>query len=315
MDLTTICRALALAFGLAAFSAGAAAQDEGVPHEQDLRNYLSTRAGASIHSSSHPGEEGFEVGNLIDGGTGPEGVWRVHLDPQKPVRPWVIVELPKASTLTTFAINTGHLFEDEYRGTTVRQVNIAISDTPVQSAFKTVARFNLRKRQDNQVVTIESSKARYVRFMLMGNWNNPEWVEMGRVYGYNDVIYSEYNALLYTEGKVEVTDVLFETGSAELLPGGLASVMQMGAVIQDHPDWQFQIEGHTDNQGNPASNKALSRQRANAVVEALVGLGIDRSRLKAVGFGSAKPVAPNDTEEGRAKNRRVTFRVLRDSSD
>ncbi len=65
------------------------------------------------------------------------------------------------------------------------------------------------------------------------------------------------------------------------------------------------MEGYTDNVGDPAANRNLSEQRAAAVVGALTGAGIDASRLKAVGFGQDKPVADNNSEEGRAKNRRV----------
>ncbi len=65
------------------------------------------------------------------------------------------------------------------------------------------------------------------------------------------------------------------------------------------------IEGHTDNVGDPAANKKLSSDRANAVMNALIAKGIDKSRLSSVGWGQEKPVADNGTDEGRAKNRRV----------
>ena len=65
------------------------------------------------------------------------------------------------------------------------------------------------------------------------------------------------------------------------------------------------VEGHTDNTGTDERNKELSEQRANTVMYALAGKGIDISRLKAAGFGSEKPLVSNETDENKAKNRRV----------
>ena len=71
-----------------------------------------------------------------------------------------------------------------------------------------------------------------------------------------------------------------------------------------------EISGHTDNVGNPKANKALSAKRAQACRAYLISKGIDRSRLKAVGYGDERPIAPNDTEEGRQRNRRIEAREL-----
>ena len=70
---------------------------------------------------------------------------------------------------------------------------------------------------------------------------------------------------------------------------------------------RFEVQGHTDNQGSDAINDPLSQQRAEAVVKALEGMGVDPFNLRAVGKGSHEPVADNGTDEGRAKNRRVEF--------
>lgn len=71
------------------------------------------------------------------------------------------------------------------------------------------------------------------------------------------------------------------------------------------------IEGHTDTTGEPAANQPLSEERAQAVKKYLESKGVDPARLEARGFGSSQPVDTNDTEEGRAKNRRVDFKVTR----
>jgi outer membrane protein OmpA-like peptidoglycan-associated protein len=82
-------------------------------------------------------------------------------------------------------------------------------------------------------------------------------------------------------------------------------VRQIIELMTNQPALTVSIEGHTDNEGNAATNKTLSIDRAKAVVKAVVEGGIQANRLSAVGWGQEKPVADNRTEEGRAKNRRV----------
>ena len=102
----------------------------------------------------------------------------------------------------------------------------------------------------------------------------------------------------------------FETGSAILTVESAEQVANFAEVLKAFPAVTILLEGHTDNVGNPGGNKTLSQNRANSVQTALVGLGIDGARLKALGFGDEKPVADNSTEEGRAQNRRVSVAVL-----
>ena len=78
------------------------------------------------------------------------------------------------------------------------------------------------------------------------------------------------------------------------------------------PDIKVWVTGHTDSVGDREYNIRLSQQRADVVIEYLVGKGMDRARLTAIGFGYSQPVADNATEEGRAKNRRIEFRVRED---
>ena len=81
-------------------------------------------------------------------------------------------------------------------------------------------------------------------------------------------------------------------------------------VLNDMPDNRMAVQGHTDNRGSAAYNRELSQRRAQAVVKYLTDKGIAPERLDAKGFGPDRPVATNDTAEGRAQNRRVEFKVL-----
>lgn len=97
----------------------------------------------------------------------------------------------------------------------------------------------------------------------------------------------------------------FDTGKAELKQDGIDTVKQIVAAMKSDAALKLSVEGHTDNVGDAASNKKLSEARAKSVMTAIVGSGIDASRLSSAGFGQEKPVADNRTEDGRAKNRRV----------
>lgn len=104
---------------------------------------------------------------------------------------------------------------------------------------------------------------------------------------------------------VTLGDVLFDTDSATLNPGGLQQVQRLATYLNANPARTVRIEGHTDSRGSAAYNEVLSQRRAEAVRAALIGAGVDPARLTTVGMGEALPVASNDTVAGRQQNRRV----------
>jgi len=100
----------------------------------------------------------------------------------------------------------------------------------------------------------------------------------------------------------------FALNSAEILSQSEHTLRIALQVLRDNPDANVEVGGHTDNQGATGYNMRLSRTRAEAVRDWLVNQGIDRSRLSTRGYGASTPTASNDTEEGRARNRRIEFK-------
>lgn len=107
--------------------------------------------------------------------------------------------------------------------------------------------------------------------------------------------------------------IVFKTGSAEIdVPKCETTLKAVHDIIATYPGFLVQIEGHTDNVGNPKSNLALSQKRADSVMKYLVNVSkTPANRLKAKGFGDTQPIADNKKPEGRAKNRRVDFSVTK----
>lgn len=113
---------------------------------------------------------------------------------------------------------------------------------------------------------------------------------------------------LIAKGKISTNGILFDSGSANLQPQSMGIIRQISQVLQQEQSMNLKIVGHTDSDGNDATNRDLSKRRAQAVKNALVSIyNIDEGRLKTDGKGEADPVADNNTPEGKAQNRRVEF--------
>jgi len=104
--------------------------------------------------------------------------------------------------------------------------------------------------------------------------------------------------------------LLFKTGSAELNEVSMEQITNLATIFNAYPNAKFKIGGYTDNVGNPASNKKLSGERAASVLNALVGKSVKAESVSSEGYGQEHPVCPeNNTDECKAKNRRVAIRV------
>lgn len=110
--------------------------------------------------------------------------------------------------------------------------------------------------------------------------------------------------------KVVLENIYFETGKSVLTPDSYEALNQVARFLENNSSVRLEISGHTDNTGSLRINTSLSEARAKAVVDYVVGQGVERSRLEYKGYADTQPVAENSTAEGREMNRRVEFKVL-----
>jgi outer membrane protein OmpA-like peptidoglycan-associated protein len=112
---------------------------------------------------------------------------------------------------------------------------------------------------------------------------------------------------LSIDGKIIARGINFESGKSTLKPESLGALNNIVQMMNTHPELKFEVSGHTDSDGNDASNLNLSTERAIVVKNKLISLGISGERLTTKGYGETKPISDNTTSEGKANNRRVEF--------
>lgn len=113
------------------------------------------------------------------------------------------------------------------------------------------------------------------------------------------------------EAAIPLVNVFFETAKYDLRPESFPELNRLVDFLQKNSDLKVEISGHTDNRGSAQYNKTLSENRAKSVKNYLIEKGCNADNLQSSGYGDTKPVADNNTEEGRSQNRRVEFKVLK----
>jgi len=110
-----------------------------------------------------------------------------------------------------------------------------------------------------------------------------------------------------TDGKFVTTGIKFDVNKSTIKPESIGTINYVVKMMTEHPELKFSVQGHTDSDGDEASNLKLSEARAKAVLDQMIKLGIAADRLTSKGYGENRPMTGNDTPEGKAQNRRVEF--------
>ena len=110
---------------------------------------------------------------------------------------------------------------------------------------------------------------------------------------------------------IRLKNIYFDYDKTTLKPESFVELNKVVELLKQNPSLEIEIEGHTDSQGSDQYNKDLSQGRAQSVVDYIASQNIVRTRLSAKGFGESKPIDTNDTDDGRANNRRVEFTIVK----
>ena len=124
-----------------------------------------------------------------------------------------------------------------------------------------------------------------------------------------DIVVTSYKEMKESKATVRLNNLFFNTDKSDLLPYSIPELQRVAQIISKN-NLSVEIAGHTDNVGDDNYNMALSLRRAEAVKAFLVNEGCNASLFKVVGYGETKPATTNDTEQGKALNRRVEMRFL-----
>jgi len=202
--------------------------------------------------------------------------------------------------------------EEGWPGISAKDIRVETSTSSATAGFKTVASFQLEKNKNNQLVRIDPLETRWIKIVITSNYGNPEYTELGKLGVFDDGSRSKNLATeLKDKGFVDVYGLYFDFASAQLRSESEPVLTQIAEFSKANPGLKLVIEGHTDNTGGAKANQLLSENRAKSVVTALTRLGVNSALLSASGLGATNPVADNATITGRAKNRRVTVRVVK----
>lgn len=144
-----------------------------------------------------------------------------------------------------------------------------------------------------------------------GYYSISENVNLEKVSPYKEIKIDLYLTPIEIGEVVRLNNVFFDFDKYDLKSESFPELDRVVKLLNDYPNIEIELSGHTDNIGSDEYNLKLSENRANAVAEYLYSKGIAKNRVIAIGFGKTKPVDTNDTEEGRQKNRRVEFKILK----
>lgn len=192
------------------------------------------------------------------------------------------------------------------------------SGKPLGSRIELIS---IRTDERISLVSSDSVSGEYLMVLTQGDEyalyvTRPGYLFKSYHFNYSEVtsfepITIDMNLEKVVAGSVAVlNNIFFDVDKYELMEKSSPELLKILSFLKENPKIRVEIGGHTDNSGSAAHNRELSEKRARSVYEFMVNHGIEKSRLSLKGYGPDRPLAPNETEEGRQKNRRIEFRIL-----
>lgn len=173
-----------------------------------------------------------------------------------------------------------------------------------------ISTFSSNSKSGNYLVSLPSGKNYGIAVKAKGYLFYSENINTKNNASYQDIRQDIFLQKITKGAKIVLNNIFFAAGKSNLNPESLNELERLVDILKENPKIKVEISGHTDNIGSRESNQKLSEQRAKEVVDSLKKQGIDKDRLRYKGYAFSKPVASNDTKEGRKQNRRVEFEII-----
>lgn len=239
--------------------------------------------------------------SLKPGGKGGLDIYEIDFEPQKDTAQTDTTSSPKVFLTLVKGIITDGKTRDKL------EADIEIVDNESSEIVMTV---KSNSSSGKYLVSLPSGKNYGMEVKKKGYLFHSENFKIEEKDEYQEFVKNIRLYPIEKDVKVVLRNIFFDTNKSKLRPESYTELNKLKNLLEKNPKMNIEISGHTDNQGSYAHNKALSKARAQAVVDYLIKNGIDKNRLKSRGASWDEPIDTNDTPKGRQKNRRVEFKVL-----
>ncbi|MCF8351278.1 MAG: OmpA family protein [Bacteroidales bacterium] len=266
------------------------------------------------------GKHGYYASFEQDGYGGQDLYMVTFLGPEKPLihhsdYEYLAFEVkPVDETLLEEEVEVKDFAMVTVRGTVMDQVTHSplgvIMEIIDNESNRVIASFESNERTGEYLVSLPSGKSYGLAVKAKEYLFHSENFDIPPVTEFREMKKDIYLKKVEIGSKIILQNIFFEFNEAKLQPESMPELERLVKLMKDVPTLKIEISGHTDNVGSELYNQELSEKRAKAVVDYLVAKGVDRNRLTYKGYGLTQPIASNETEEGRAMNRRTEFKVI-----
>jgi outer membrane protein OmpA-like peptidoglycan-associated protein len=276
--------------------------------DDDLYFVLASSGQRAYFSSSRKGTLGdqdiFMITFIIDKPMNPSSEDNLIAHKTKPVQE-IIIETTIEIETPSLTLLKGRILDEETKKPLEAQIILTDNEKNEELAV-----FTSNAETGKYLVSLPSGKNYGIAVKKDGYLFHSENFIIPENAVYQEIQKDIYLKPIKIGQSIVLRNIFFDFDKATLRPESKTELDNLIKLMNDNPNIKIEISGHTDNIGSAAYNQKLSEARAKAVVDYLVEHGIDRSRLSYIGYGFEKPIATNDTEEGRQLNRRVEFKII-----
>lgn len=215
------------------------------------------------------------------------------------------IRMPLQENSPALALLKGTVKDENTNAPLLAEITITDNDSK-----EVVAKFHSNEKTGEYLVSLPSGRNYGISVEKKGTLFYSENVSLTAKDGFKEINKEVKLSVASKGAKVILKNIFFDSGKIDLQETSLSELQRLVKLLKDNLNISVEIGGHTDNTGEATLNQKLSEERAQKVCTFLVANGIGKNRIKATGYGSSMPLAPNDSEVGRKINRRIEFKII-----